>query len=73
MGIADDIPRGLSGIEILPADLHINDVIEPLRVQSGLNIECFYQSSDNALALRDWLLTEDGQDFVEECGYVRAK
>lgn len=31
------------------------------------------QSSDNALALRDWLLTEDGQDFVEECGYVRAK
>ena len=31
------------------------------------------QSSDKALALRDWLLTETGQAFVEECGYVRAK
>ncbi len=30
------------------------------------------QSSENALALRDWLLTDDGQDFVEECGYVRV-
>ena len=30
------------------------------------------QSSENALALRDWLLTGEGQDFVEECGYVRA-
>ena len=30
------------------------------------------QSSGNALAIRDWLLTDDGQDFVEECGYVRA-
>ena len=30
------------------------------------------QSSDNAKVLRDWLLTENGQDFVEECGYVRA-
>ncbi len=30
------------------------------------------QSSPNALALRDWLLTDDGQSFVEECGYVKA-
>ncbi|MBQ8306006.1 MAG: substrate-binding domain-containing protein [Blautia sp.] len=30
------------------------------------------QSSENALAIRDWLLTDDGQTFVEECGYVRA-
>ena len=30
------------------------------------------QSSDQALAIRDWLLTDDGQDFVEECGYVKA-
>ena len=30
------------------------------------------QSSDNAIRLRDWLLTEEGQAFVEECGYVAA-
>lgn len=30
------------------------------------------QSSENALAIRDWLLTDDGQAFVEECGYVKA-
>ena len=30
------------------------------------------QSSPNALALRDWLLTDYGQTFVEECGYVKA-
>ena len=30
------------------------------------------QSSGNALDIRDWLLTDDGQDFVEECGYVKA-
>ena len=31
------------------------------------------QSSENALAIRDWLLTDEGQNFVEECGYVRAR
>ena len=31
------------------------------------------QSSQNALAIRDWLLTDEGQNFVEECGYVRAR
>ena len=30
------------------------------------------QSSDQAIIIRDWLLTDDGQNFVEECGYVRA-
>ena len=30
------------------------------------------QSSENALRLRDWLRTEEGQAFVEECGYVGA-
>ena len=30
------------------------------------------QSSESALAIRDWLLTDDGQSFVEECGYVKA-
>lgn len=28
------------------------------------------QSSENALLLRDWLLSADGQAFIEECGYV---
>lgn len=28
------------------------------------------QSSDRALEIRDWLISEDGQNFVEECGYV---
>ncbi|MBR2259537.1 MAG: substrate-binding domain-containing protein [Blautia sp.] len=27
-------------------------------------------SAPNALLLRDWLLTKEGQEFVEECGYV---
>ncbi|MBQ9063849.1 MAG: substrate-binding domain-containing protein [Blautia sp.] len=31
------------------------------------------QSSEKALEIRDWLLTDEGQGFVEECGYVRAK
>ena len=30
------------------------------------------QSSENAVRIRDWLLGEDGQAFVEECGYVPA-
>ena len=28
------------------------------------------QSSEKALEIRDWLLTEEGQSFVEQCGYV---
>lgn len=31
------------------------------------------QSSDRALEIKEWLLSEDGQDFVEECGYVPVK
>jgi len=27
----------------------------------------------NAVMLRDWLLTEDGQEVVEESGYVPSK
>ena len=30
------------------------------------------KSSENALLLRDWLISEEGQSFVEECGYVAA-
>ena len=29
-------------------------------------------SSDTAIQLRDWLLSEEGQQFVEDCGYVAA-
>jgi ABC-type phosphate transport system substrate-binding protein len=28
------------------------------------------QSSEKAIEIRDWLISEDGQSFVEECGYV---
>lgn len=31
------------------------------------------QSSDNAKKIQEWILTEDGQQFVEECGYVSVK
>ena len=30
------------------------------------------KSSENAVKIRDWLLTEEGQSFVEDCGYVPA-
>jgi len=30
------------------------------------------EPSEKALALRDWLLSEEGQKFVEDCGYVAA-
>ena len=30
-------------------------------------------SSENALLLRDWLISDEGQAFVEECGYVAAQ
>ena len=29
-------------------------------------------ASENARALRDWLISEEGQAFVKECGYVAA-
>ena len=28
------------------------------------------RSSEEALAIRDWLVSRDGQAFVESCGYV---
>ena len=31
------------------------------------------QSSGTAVRIRDWLLSVEGQKFVEECGYVPAK
>ncbi len=31
------------------------------------------QSSEKAGEIKDWLLSEEGQKFVEECGYVPAK
>lgn len=30
-------------------------------------------SSEGGKTIQSWLLTEEGQDFVEECGYVRRK
>ena len=30
------------------------------------------KSSENAVRIRDWLLSEEGQRFVESCGYVAA-
>lgn len=30
-------------------------------------------SSENAIAIQDWMLSEEGQMFVEECGYVPAR
>jgi phosphate transport system substrate-binding protein len=27
-------------------------------------------SPENALLIRDWLVSEQGQEFVEDCGYV---
>ena len=31
------------------------------------------QSSDQAWMIQEWLLSEEGQAFVEECGYVPAR
>ena len=30
-------------------------------------------SSENAVLIRDWIASEEGQSFVEECGYVAAE
>lgn len=61
--------------------LQIDDVVPSNEtIQSGEYplINEFYcvtneQSSARAKEIKAWLLTEEGQDFVEECGYVPVK